>query len=218
LLHRTSSNFRRHSATTALRGLRISPKNIGAHSFWGRPTPAAVDDRVDCCDLIVLDVEGFELAALRGAGQHRAYSPVVMIEDRGWGRKLVRQNMQMVARTGLCSSRKGEPGRHFSGHDVKGDAVELRWNARDLLVAGRRQRHLPGPDRGGASRRMLGVFAKWLAAEFDRYTFEPAGIVSLLVERPDRTSSRCRRRSGAARAHGRTVCELPAGRPCSTPG
>lgn len=72
-------------------GLRQSPKNIGAHAVRGDGTVPMlrIDDlALTCCDLIVLDIEGYEFPALRGAERTiRAGSPVIMIEDRGLGDK-----------------------------------------------------------------------------------------------------------------------------------
>jgi hypothetical protein len=67
----------------------VSAKNIGGHRV-AREAPGVVpvyridDLGLDVCDLIVLDIEGYELEALTGAretlAQHR---PVVMLEDLG---------------------------------------------------------------------------------------------------------------------------------------
>jgi len=66
--------------------------NVGAHftSIAGGTIPQIrIDDlRLPSCDLIQLDVEGFEYFALRGAKKtilkHR---PVLMLEDKGHGRR-----------------------------------------------------------------------------------------------------------------------------------
>lgn len=67
--------------------LQRRPDNTGAHRVEGRgPIPTILVDDLDlaACDLIYLDVEGYELLALHGAyatiSRHR---PVIVIEDKG---------------------------------------------------------------------------------------------------------------------------------------
>lgn len=61
--------------------------NIGAHQVGGTgsiPTLQIDDLGLGVCDLIYLDIEGFELKALRGAGRTlETCRPVVAIEDKG---------------------------------------------------------------------------------------------------------------------------------------
>lgn len=68
-------------------GLHLTPGNAGAHYTEG---PGEIDavtiDGFDLpgCDLIILDVEGDELLALRGAAETIESSlPVIQIEDKG---------------------------------------------------------------------------------------------------------------------------------------
>lgn len=72
-------------------GLLRDPRNVGAHSIQGSGTIPVlrIDDLVlDKCDLIYLDVEGFELNALRGAADTiRRLKPVVVAEDKGHSEK-----------------------------------------------------------------------------------------------------------------------------------
>jgi FkbM family methyltransferase len=72
-------------------GLRLSPKNLGAHRVEGEgnvPMMMVDDLKLTVCDLLILDIEGHELPALRGAAKTLARcGPVVMVEDRALGRK-----------------------------------------------------------------------------------------------------------------------------------
>jgi FkbM family methyltransferase len=72
-------------------GMRLSPKNIGAHRLEGTGTVKVmtIDNlRLKACNALFLDVEGYELPVLKGSthtlGRHH---PVVMVEDRGLGAK-----------------------------------------------------------------------------------------------------------------------------------
>src|SRR4051794_30202222 len=62
-------------------------KNAGAHYVAGSgPVPTfRIDDLcLDQCDLIVLDIEGFELLALKGSeATIEKYKPVIHVEDKG---------------------------------------------------------------------------------------------------------------------------------------
>jgi FkbM family methyltransferase len=69
-------------------GIRVSEKNIGGHRVIPGGTDVTlyrIDDlRLEHCDLIVLDVEGYELHAIRGAVETLDQcSPVLMFEDLG---------------------------------------------------------------------------------------------------------------------------------------
>jgi len=72
-------------------GMARKPANIGAHYLTqGEDVPVITLDslRLPACDLLALDVEGFELPALRGAAATiRDYRPVIMIEDKGLSEK-----------------------------------------------------------------------------------------------------------------------------------
>lgn len=64
------------------------PKNIGAHyvqASSGKVPTMRVDDlALDACDLLLFDVEGYELNALRGAlDTIQKFKPVIVAEDRG---------------------------------------------------------------------------------------------------------------------------------------
>lgn len=87
-------------------GLRLSPKNIGAHRVEGdgEIRMTTIDVLVGqhrgygAPDLIALDVEGFELPALRGAhATLDAYRPVVMVEDRRLGIKTGNGSIEEIA-------------------------------------------------------------------------------------------------------------------------
>lgn len=67
-------------------------KSIGSHHLTQQPGPTHVltidGFNLEHCDLIVLDVEGFEYEALKGARETIARcQPVIQIEDRGHGVK-----------------------------------------------------------------------------------------------------------------------------------
>lgn len=68
-------------------GLHIDPKNIGANYLEGegRIPVITIDElNLPACDLLILDVEGFEPRALAGAKETLArFKPVLEIEDRG---------------------------------------------------------------------------------------------------------------------------------------
>jgi FkbM family methyltransferase len=70
-------------------GLERAPANCGAHFVAGHGDVGqiAIDDQgLDACDLICLDVEGYEMAALRGAAKMIArFKPVILYEDKGCG-------------------------------------------------------------------------------------------------------------------------------------
>lgn len=64
------------------------PENVGAHFVFGNaceiPMMRIDDLQLATCDLIYLDIEGYELHALMGATETiKASSPVVVVEDKG---------------------------------------------------------------------------------------------------------------------------------------
>ena len=67
--------------------LERRPDNCGAHqvSGYGNIPVMRVDDlALDECDLLMLDVEGYEMKALLGARRTIAHHrPVIVIEDKG---------------------------------------------------------------------------------------------------------------------------------------
>lgn len=68
-------------------GLDLRPDNVGAHQVDGSgniPTMTIDDLALEHCDLIYLDIEGSELAALRGAERTIAgCRPAIVVEDKG---------------------------------------------------------------------------------------------------------------------------------------
>jgi FkbM family methyltransferase len=70
-------------------GLRVSEKNIGGHRVSAKgshhvPTYRIDDLQLETCDLIVLDVEGYELEALKGARETLDLcGPILHFEDLG---------------------------------------------------------------------------------------------------------------------------------------
>lgn len=72
-------------------GLVYAPKNAGAHhvSLNGIIPVIAIDNlMLSACDLLQLDIEGFEYFALMGAEETiKKYSPVIMIEHKKHARR-----------------------------------------------------------------------------------------------------------------------------------
>ncbi len=68
-------------------GLIRRPENVGAHRIGGLgkiPTMRIDDLGLSECDLIYLDIEGYEMFALRGgAATIEKHHPVIVIEDKG---------------------------------------------------------------------------------------------------------------------------------------
>lgn len=68
-------------------GIKQVEGNAGAHYLQGQGDIhlVRIDDlELDACDLLILDVEGFEPMALEGAEQTiRKYRPVIMFEEKG---------------------------------------------------------------------------------------------------------------------------------------
>lgn len=73
-----------HPGTT---GLDTDPKNVGAHQMNGngRIPVITIDELgLTACDLICLDIEGMEPAALDGAKETiERFRPTLMVEDKG---------------------------------------------------------------------------------------------------------------------------------------
>ncbi len=71
--------------------LSRQPQNAGAHFVSGAgaiPTLRIDDLALKACDLICLDIEGREHAAIMGAmGTIRAHKPVIVLEDKGLSAK-----------------------------------------------------------------------------------------------------------------------------------
>lgn len=70
--------------------MSVNGKNTGGHKGTKEPgdTPVVTIDGLQLaeCDLIVLDIEGMELPALKGAANTLSeFRPVLMLEDRGHG-------------------------------------------------------------------------------------------------------------------------------------
>lgn len=67
-------------------GLRRYDHNVGAHVVDGEGSvPMITIDalELEACDLIILDIEGYEPFALQGAAQTiEKFKPVIMVEDR----------------------------------------------------------------------------------------------------------------------------------------
>lgn len=72
-------------------GLHTIPSNVGAHFVEGPgEIQVATIDSLDlyACDYLCLDVEGYEMPALRGAVQTiKTHRPVIQIEDKGLSEK-----------------------------------------------------------------------------------------------------------------------------------
>jgi len=89
-------------ATRGKMGLRLSSKNIGAHRLEGegKIKVMTVDNLgLDRCNALLLDVEGYELPVLKGSTHTLArHHPVVMVEDRGLGRKTKNGGIEDIAR------------------------------------------------------------------------------------------------------------------------
>lgn len=73
-------------------GINFHAGNIGAHNVLGPgAVPVMTIDQLNLpvCDLIILDVEGYEFPALKGAREVlEGRRPAVMIENRGHGEKM----------------------------------------------------------------------------------------------------------------------------------
>ena len=67
--------------------LKRERRNIGAHYIEGKgliPTLRIDDLGLEACDYICLDIEGYEMKALKGAVRTLAeFKPVIQIEDKG---------------------------------------------------------------------------------------------------------------------------------------
>ena len=73
----------RHRTTS----LKLRPDNVGAHQIGGDgdiPMLKIDDLALTACDLIYLDVEGFELNAISGGLQTISdFNPTIVVEDKG---------------------------------------------------------------------------------------------------------------------------------------
>lgn len=71
-------------------GLKRIAGNCGAHALDGEgdiPVMAIDSLNLEACDYLCLDIEGYELIALRGAARTiRRFRPVIQIEDKGLSR------------------------------------------------------------------------------------------------------------------------------------
>ncbi len=68
-------------------GMDCDPKNVGAHQMAkGTGVKVITIDslKLDACDYLCLDIEGFEMNALRGAVETiKKFRPVIQVEDKG---------------------------------------------------------------------------------------------------------------------------------------
>jgi len=71
-------------------GMERDPINVGAHRIAGDgdiPVVRIDDRKLDACDFLCLDVEGYEMFALKGAAETiRKFRPVILFESNGLGR------------------------------------------------------------------------------------------------------------------------------------
>jgi FkbM family methyltransferase len=99
------ANVHRYKAALGERrgkmGLRLSPKNIGAHRLEGagEVKVTTIDTLgLSRCNALFLDVEGYELPVLKGSTHTLAkHHPVVMVEDRGLGTKTKNGGIDEIA-------------------------------------------------------------------------------------------------------------------------
>lgn len=84
--------------------LNLRPDNVGAHTVSGTgniPVMRIDDLALRECDLIYLDVEGFEERVLLGAAETLAvHRPVVVVEDKGAGGSVKGELLQWLGAKG----------------------------------------------------------------------------------------------------------------------
>lgn len=72
-------------------GIQKVPQNVGANYVSGAgnvPTLKIDDLNLNTCDMLMLDVEGMELAALKGAlGTIMAFHPCIVVEEKDLGNR-----------------------------------------------------------------------------------------------------------------------------------
>jgi FkbM family methyltransferase len=110
----------RHECVSIARGDYKGENNCGGNSVKGKgviPTLRVDDLALPGCDLLQLDIEGYEYFALLGAAETiKKYKPVVQIEDKGHGKRygVAGKNAEFLNKLGMVEAIKIGPDRIFT--------------------------------------------------------------------------------------------------------